>query len=317
MKLQNELVSVIIPVYNVEKYVKEAIESIQNQTYKNIEIIVIDDGSVDNTSKIVEKLAKDDNRLKLYKNQKNLKIVKTLNLALSLSNGEYIARMDGDDISAPDRIEKKIKFLKENQEFDLVGCSMKAIDIDGNQIGETVHYSNQNLLVESLKFVTPVSHIWVARKSLYDKLNGYREISGVEDYDFLLRMTSAGFKYINLEDYFGYFVRLGREGNSISTFGIRQRKMKSYAFRLYKERLKNLKDSFSEENLKDFIETNEFLEKIQSFSSKCLYKTIEAKGKKKYLKMLVYLLASLVSPNQVIYLIHRLKYIFILRKYKK
>lgn len=315
--MQNKLVSVIIPVYNVEKYVKEAIESIQNQTYKNLEIIVIDDGSVDDTYKIVEELAKDDNRIKLYKNEKNLKIVKTLNRALSLSNGEYIARMDGDDISALDRIEKKVKFLEENQEFELVGCSMKAIDINGKQIGQTVHYSNQNLLIESLEFVTPVSHIWVARKSLYEKLNGYREISGVEDYDFLLRMTSEGFKYTNLEDYFGYFVRLGRVGNTISSFGIRQRKMHSYAFKLYKERLKNAKDSFSEENLKAYIQTNDFLEKIHSFSSKNLYKAIESKGNKQFLKMFIYLLGSSISPYQIGYLIDRLKYRNIIRKYKK
>lgn len=316
-KLQNKLVSVIIPVYNVEKYVEDAIASIQNQTYNNLEIIVIDDGSIDNTYNIVEKLAKDDNRIKLYKNENNLKIVKTLNRALSLANGEYIARMDGDDISAPDRIEKKVRYLGENKEFDLVGCSMKAIDIYGNEIGQTVHYSNQNLLLECLECATPASHIWVARKSLYDKLYGYREISGVEDYDFLLRMTSAGFKYTNLEDYFGYFVRLGRVGNTISSFGIRQRKMHSYVFKLYKERVKNQKDSFSEENLKDYIQTSNLLEKIHSFSSKNLYKAIESKGNKQYLKMLIYLLGSLISPYQINYLIDRLKYRNIIRKYKK
>lgn len=315
--MHDKLVSVIIPVYNVEKYVKDAVESIQNQSYKNLEIIIIDDGSTDHTYDIVNKLAKQDNRIKLYRNEKNLKIVKTLNLGLSVANGEYIARMDGDDISALDRIERKVKFLEENEEFDLVGCGMKAIDIDGNQIGQTVHYSNQNLLLESLEYVTPVSHIWLARKSLYDKLNGYREMSGVEDYDFLLRMTSEGFKYTNLENYFGYFVRLGRVGNTISSFGIRQRKMHSYAFKLYKERLKNQKDSFSQENLKNNIQTSDFLEKIHSFSSKNLYKAIESKGNKQYLKMFIYLLGSLVSPYQISYLIDRLKYRNIIRKYKK
>ena len=315
--MQNKLVSVIIPVYNVEKYVKKAIQSIQNQTYTNLEIIVIDDGSSDDTYNIVEKLAKDDNRIKLYKNEKNLKIVKTLNRALSLANGEYIARMDGDDISAFDRIEKKVRFLEENKQFDLVGCSMKAIDIDGKQIGQTVHYSNQNLLIQSLECVTPASHIWLAKKSLYEKLNGYREISGVEDYDFLLRMTSSGFKYTNLEYYFGYFVRLGRVGNTISSFGIRQRKMHSYVFKLYKERLKKQKDSFSEESLENYIKTNNFLEKIHSFSSKNLYKAIESKGEKKYFKTLIYLLTSLVSPYQISYLIGRIKYRNIIRKYKK
>lgn len=308
--MQNKLVSAIIPVYNVEKYVREAIQSIQNQTYKNIEMIVIDDGSIDNTYKIVEKLAKEDNRIKLYKNEKNLKIVKTLNRALSLANGEYIARMDGDDISALDRIEQKVRFLEENKEFDLVGCSMKAIDVDGNVIGETIHYSDSEFLKSSLKFSTPVSHIWVARKSLYEKLNGYREMSGVEDYDFLLRMTSQGFKYTNLEDYFGYFVRLGREGNTISSFGIKQRKMKSYAFKLYIERLKNKKDSdsFNEEELRAFIKTNKVLESIHTFSSAKLYKAIEMKGREKYFKMIFYLLLSLVSPYQIIYLIERFQY---------
>ncbi|MBD3843488.1 MAG: glycosyltransferase family 2 protein [Campylobacterales bacterium] len=311
------LVSVIIPVYNVEYYVKEAIQSIKNQTYKNLEIIIIDDNSSDKTYTIVEELARNDERIKLYKNEKNLKIAKTLNRALSLSNGEYIARMDGDDISALDRIEKKVKFLEENKEFDLVGCSMKAIDTNGKQIDQTVHYSNQNLLIKSLKYATPVSHIWIARKSLYEELNGYREISGVEDYDFLLRMTSSNFKYTNLEDYFGYFVRLGRSGNTISNFGIRQRKMHSYVFKLYEERLKNQKDSFSEEDLKEYTKTSGILETVHSFSSKMLYKAIEAKGEQKYLKTIIYLLASLVSPYQINYLIDRLKYRIIIRKYKK
>lgn len=315
--MQNKLVSVIMPVYNIENYVKEAIQSIQNQTYNNLEIIVIDDGSNDKTYQIVEELAKKDNRIKLYKNETNLNVVKTRNRALSYAIGEFIAMMDGDDISAPDRIEKKVKFLEENFDFDLVGCSMKAIDINGNEIGQTVHYSNQNLLLESLKYVTPVSQIWVTKKYIYDQLNGYRNIPASEDYDFLLRMTSSGFKYTNLEDYFGYFVRLGRVGNTISSFGIRQRKMHSYAFKLYEERLKNQKDSFSEENLKEYIQTSNILEKIHSFSSKNLYKAIEAKGEKKYLKTLIYLLASLASPYQISYLIDRLKYRNIIRKYKK
>lgn len=306
-----------MPVYNIENYVKEAIQSIQNQTYSNLEIIVVDDGSNDKTYQIVEELAKKDARIKPYKNETNLNVAKTRNRALSYAIGEFIAMMDGDDISAPDRIEKKVKFLEENLDFDLVGCSMKAIDINGNEIGQTVHYSNQNLLLESLKQVTPVSQIWVTKKNIYDQLNGYRNIPAGEDYDFLLRMTSSGFKYTNLEDYFGYFVRLGRAGNTISSFGIRQRKMHSYVFKLYEERLKNQKDSFSEESLKEYIKTSNILEKIHSFSSRSLYKAIAAKGEKRYFKMFGCLLSSLVSPYQISYLLDRLKYRNIIRKYKK
>ena len=315
--MQNKLVSVIIPVYNVEKYVEEAIQSILNQTYKNLEIIVIDDGSKDSTYQLVKKLQKKDNRIKLYKNEKNFKIVKTLNLALSLANGEYIARMDGDDISAPDRIEQKVQFLEDNNEYDLVGCSMKAIDTQGNNIGQTIHFQNENLLLKTLKYVTPVSHIWVAKKSIYDKLNGYREISGVEDYDFLLRMTSKGFRYTNLEDYFGYFVRLGREGNTISSFGVKQRKMHLYAYKLFLERKDKDVDTFSEDNLYKNTITSNTLEKIHSFSSSSLYRAIEAKGEKNYFKMVYHLIVSLISPYQIKYLYDRIKYRLIVRNIKK
>jgi hypothetical protein len=158
----------------------------------------------------------------------------------------------------------------------------------------------------------------VARKSTYDKLNGYREISGVEDYDFLLRMSSMGLRYTNLEDYFGYQVRLGREGNTISSFGIRQRKMHKYVFNLYCERKGNNKiDSFSNENLKKYTSTSNELEKIHSFSSKCLYKAIESKGNKQYLKMILNLILSLVSVYQIEYLYDRLRYRLIIRRYKK
>lgn len=313
-----KLVSVIIPIYNVEAYVKEAIQSIQKQTYKNLEIIIIDDGSSDSSYEIVNELAKHDPRIQLYKNKENLKIVKTLNRALTLAKGEYIARMDGDDISALDRIEKKIKFLEENPKIDLIGCSIKAIDSNGNIIGQTTHYSDQKLLLATLKYVTPVSHIWVARRNVYDRLNGYREIPGVEDYDFLLRMNSIGLNYTNLESYFGYFVRLGRDGNTINRLGLIQRKMHLYAYDLYKMRLRNNNlDNFNSKNLRKHIKTYSFLEKIHNVSSRYLYKAIKAKGGKKYLKCLWYLFCSLISPYQINYLIQRFKYRVIKNKYLK
>ncbi|WFT52817.1 glycosyltransferase family 2 protein [Acinetobacter baumannii] len=111
MTFEQPLISVLIPVYNVEAFVKEAVSSICNQTYKNIEIIVVDDCSTDNTYNIVAELAIIDPRIRLYKNDKNSKIVKTLNFALEQAKGEFIARMDGDDISTPERLEKQLEFL--------------------------------------------------------------------------------------------------------------------------------------------------------------------------------------------------------------
>ncbi len=105
--MENYLISVIIPVYNVQSFVEEAILSICNQTYRNLEIIVVDDCSTDETYTIVENLVKKDSRIKLFRNRKNSKIVKTLNFALEQANGEFIARMDGDDISSLLRLEKQ------------------------------------------------------------------------------------------------------------------------------------------------------------------------------------------------------------------
>lgn len=309
--MENKLVSVLIPVYNVDNYVKEAIESIQNQTYKNLEIIVVDDGSIDNTFSIIEKLAKNDNRIKLYKNEKNLKIVKTLNRALSLANGEYIARMDGDDISAPDRIEKKVKFLEENKEFDLVGCSMVTIDSDGVEMGKTQRLSDFELIKRTLKYVSPVSHIWLARKKVYDKLNGYREMPGAEDYDFLLRMISSDMKCTNLTDYYGYYVRLGREGNTVSTNGLYQRKMHYYIYKLYEERVAKGYDSFTtDENIK----SSQLSKKLFYIASIYHQKALESFSNKNYFKTILYTLMSFISPYKVHYYYYSFRYRLLLRK---
>src|SRR5580765_3960525 len=100
------LVSVVMPCYNAEKYFVEAIESIINQTYKNLEIVLINDGSIDGTSELLNEYAKKDSRIKIIFNQVNLGLIGSLNIGVAAATGEYIARMDADDISVLDRIEK-------------------------------------------------------------------------------------------------------------------------------------------------------------------------------------------------------------------
>lgn len=291
--MSNSLVSVIIPVYNVERYVKEAIQSIQNQTYKNLEIIVVDDGSYDNTYTIVEQLAKNDNRIKLYKNEKNLKIVKTLNRALSLANGEYIARMDGDDISSPDRIEKKVKFLKENEDIDLVGCQIDVVNEDSNFLYHQEMPIDYRLCRKVVKYGSPVLHIWVCKKQIYDILGGYREIDGVEDYDFLLRMISKSMKICNINKYL-YKVRI-REGNTATTSGLRQNKLRDYALKLFKERKYIDKDSFKFTKINDIYQSNKVKEFLYILSMQYVYNYGKYKKNKNYFKMFFYIILSLLS----------------------
>ena len=101
-------VSVIIGVYNSEKYIEETIRSVLNQTYKNFELIVIDDGSTDKSFEIVAKLAEKDKRIKFLKNDRNLGVSATRNRLIDIAKGEYVAIMDSDDISLPERLEKQV-----------------------------------------------------------------------------------------------------------------------------------------------------------------------------------------------------------------
>ena len=109
-------ISVIMPVFNGEQFLSKAIESILNQTFSDFELIIINDGSTDNTKKIIEKYKAIDKRI-IVKNQNNKGLTKSLNIAISITKGEYIARHDADDISLPHRFEKQIFWLK-NKKYE-------------------------------------------------------------------------------------------------------------------------------------------------------------------------------------------------------
>ena len=124
--MKTPLISVIMPVYNAEKYLKKSIDCILNQTLKDFEFIIINDGSTDKSEQII-KLYK-DKRIVYLKNHKNLNLVKTLNKALKIAKGKYIARMDADDLSLPERLEKEAAFLDQNPDYGVVGCYFAVIN---------------------------------------------------------------------------------------------------------------------------------------------------------------------------------------------
>src|SRR3989338_10709157 len=131
---QTAKISVIMSVYNGMPYLPEAVKSILNQTYKNFEFIIIDDASTDQSTKYLRFLK--DKRIKLIKNSKNLGLAASLNKALKFAKGEYIARMDADDISLPKRFEKQVKFFKKHPSVDICGTWVNLIDDVGKIIGE-------------------------------------------------------------------------------------------------------------------------------------------------------------------------------------
>ena len=309
----NPICSVILPVYNVQKYVFEAINSIQCQSLRGIEIIVVDDASTDDTYNIVYNLASLDKRIKLFRNDFNLKIASTLNKALSFATGKYIIRMDGDDLSDVDRISTLVGFIENNPAYDIVGSSMTAIDEDGLELFKSKYSGNVNFLMRTLKYSSPLAHIWIAKREVYESLGGYRELSGVEDYDFLLRSLTSGYKITNLSEYYGYKVRVNRVGNTSDLMGLKQIKLHSYAWRLYKERLYKRKDSFSTAKVEKYLSERKILEVLHSQSNKFL--SIAISNKNSPLTMTLYLLLSLISPYQLIYLKRRASFKFMSKFY--
>lgn len=121
-------ISVIMSVYNDEKYIAKAIDSILTQSFSNFELIICDDYSTDRSSNIIEKYVKQDNRIVFFKNEKNLGLATSLNRCIERAKGKYIARMDSDDISLPNRFEVEYNYLEDNSDIVVVGCKCQCID---------------------------------------------------------------------------------------------------------------------------------------------------------------------------------------------
>lgn len=209
------LVSVIMPVYNTGSFLVDAIESILNQTYKNFEFIIINDASTDNSLKIIKKYAEIDKRIKIINNKKRLGLAKSLNKGIKISKGEFIARMDSDDVSFKNRLEKQIKYLKRDQNLIAVGSQVKIIDNLGKIIGKkqlpTDYKSIKNF---AFKF-NPVSHptLVIKREKLPKDFVFYDQKSeGAEDLNILFKLINYG-KVENLKD---YLLKYRIHGNNFS-----------------------------------------------------------------------------------------------------
>jgi glycosyltransferase involved in cell wall biosynthesis len=177
-------VSVLIPVFNGQEFVGECIDSILSQTYENFELLVVNDGSTDLTEAIV--LSRNDKRIRYLKNRRNLGIVKTLNKGLYLSEGKFVARMDADDISLPDRLEKQISYLVDNPDVDILGAGIilnEHESMDNHREVSSV-IKNEHHRVSLLRS-NPLAHPTVVfnRESLLNnKLYYDRESQLAEDY---------------------------------------------------------------------------------------------------------------------------------------
>lgn len=190
-------VSVVMPVYNGQRYLRQVIDSILNQTFKDFEFIIINDGSTDSTKKILEGYF--DRRIVIIENQQNLGFTKSLNRGLKRARGEYIARQDADDISLPERLEKMVDFLDKNKDVGLLGASFIKIDEDGKEY-ETCLLDTEDEQIRKRLLVDKHFGHEMYRKICIEKVGFYRDVLyPCEDYDLNLRIAEK-FKVANIRE---------------------------------------------------------------------------------------------------------------------
>ena len=227
--------SIIMGIYNCEKTLPSAIDSILAQTYTDWEFILCDDGSSDGTYKIASQYKeKYPDKFILLKNSKNIGLPETLNNCLKSANGSYIARMDGDDISLPDRFQKQMDFLKSNPDIDCVGTGMTRFDNNGD-------FDNVYPIEKPDKFTLKMYPLCyhatlIMKKTCYDAIGGYVSIPRTlrcEDIDMWFRFASKGFKAANISECL-YKVREDRDAIKRRKFkyAVNTVKTNFYGFRL-------------------------------------------------------------------------------------
>lgn len=194
-------ISVIMGIYNCASTLAEALDSLYAQTYQDFKIILCDDGSTDETLKVAKEYAEKHKNIILISNGENKGLNFTLNHCLEFADAEYVARMDGDDISLPTRFEKEVAFLDEHQEFAVVSSPMIYFDDKGDfRIGKAIEFPEKNDFIHG----TPICHApCMARTAAIKAVGGYsvdERLLRVEDYHLWMKLYAAGYKAYNLQE---------------------------------------------------------------------------------------------------------------------
>jgi glycosyltransferase involved in cell wall biosynthesis len=220
-KTNKPLVSIILPVFNAQDFLSEAIESIISQTYKNIELIIVDDSSTDDSYSIAANYKnKYPDLITLLRSKRHLNKEgeASSNIGLNYAKGKYIARMDADDISCPTRIEKQVKFLESHPNIFLVASNAHIIDREGNMIGEKIETSkSQEIYKEYLSFrpttVNPIinpSTMCHAYDKDKKKFKYDIKYPAANDYYTLIKLICNDYRFYNIQEKLIYYRVHGR-----------------------------------------------------------------------------------------------------------
>lgn len=203
------LVSIILPTFNREKLIKKSIGSVLSQTYKNFELVIIDDFSTDNTPKILFQYQRDDQRIKVIRNEKNIGFVRSLNKGIKKAAGFYIARIDDDDFWCDkQKLEKQVNFLEGNLEYVLVGGGVIKIDERGKEIARFLFPKTDSKIRQMMLLSDPFVHSSILfKKKDWGVVNGYDEnFDYSQDWDLWAKLGRLG-KFYNFQEYFVHYLQ--------------------------------------------------------------------------------------------------------------
>jgi glycosyltransferase involved in cell wall biosynthesis len=289
MKKNDELISVIMPVYNGMPHIDLAIKSILDQSYKNFEFLIIDDGSTDDSANLIHHYATKDNRIK-FKSRQNMGLIYTLNELIDTSSGDYIARMDADDISATDRFLKQITLMK-SQNIEICGTAYHTINYDNEFLKSYSVFESHEEVSLKMIFEVPFCHGSIMLKKNLLKLYKYDDINfkSIEDYVLWTKLMEAGIKFGNLNEDL-YALRV----HDLSFSMTKKRKMRDESQKLKKryvsENLQLLEKSLLQIS-KNLTKQNYTLAVAACFILKKLprtiYKNIEKIKLKEFIKYLI------------------------------
>lgn len=194
----NPSLSILMPVFKTASYLQEAIDSMLSQTFSDFELIVLDDCSPDNAEEILDRY--DDPRIVRYRGKENQGLSNVLNIGLDLAKGRYIARMDSDDISLPDRLATQVDYLEAHPDVDLCSCGMKLF---GAKEGNWIRESDPEMVKITALFYSPILHassVW--RRDSFERFNlrFKQEMVPAEDYDLWCRALEKGLKLVNIPE---------------------------------------------------------------------------------------------------------------------
>lgn len=251
------MISVIMSVYNEKSiYVEKAIDSILNQTYSDLEIVIVLDLPDNETLlRILKEYTHKDARVKLIINDRNIGLAMSLNRAIEVAHGEYLARMDADDISKPERLERELEYLINNG-LDVVSCVADKIDENGNVWGEIKPFNNRpEVIKDLLEIQNVIIHPTVLmRTDIIKSVGGYRNFPSCQDYDLWLRLITNNYKIGIINENLFQFRK--HRDSVTATRRYNQILNEKYIREMYHQRLKNGKDSYSEDDLKKFLNEN-------------------------------------------------------------